>query len=86
MSTAREFRVRVLACDSRATREGCQVARERHCTSGYGLPSVSTSLDPSFDSPLLGEGLGMKLIATFKCTCIYSHVHWRWFVIDTITA
>ena len=26
-------RVRVLACDSHATREGCQVARERHCTS-----------------------------------------------------
>ena len=25
-------RVRVLACDSRATREGCQVACERHCT------------------------------------------------------
>ena len=24
-------RVRVLTCDSRATREGCQVARERHC-------------------------------------------------------
>ena len=25
-------RVRVLACDSLATREGCQVARERHCS------------------------------------------------------
>ena len=25
------MRVRVLACNSRATREGCQVARERHC-------------------------------------------------------
>ena len=24
-------RMQVLACDSRATREGCQVARERHC-------------------------------------------------------
>ena len=23
--------VRVHACDSRATREGCQVARDRHC-------------------------------------------------------
>ena len=30
------MRVRVLACDSRATREGCQVARERHCTQGIG--------------------------------------------------
>ena len=30
-------RVRVLACDSRATREGCQVARERHCTCSYSL-------------------------------------------------
>ena len=26
---------RVLACDSRATREGCQVARERHCNYLY---------------------------------------------------
>ena len=46
-------RVRVLACDSRATREGCQVARERHCT----CIAFSVSSRPQC-------GLGMRLCLT----------------------
>ena len=37
--------VRVLTCDSRATREGCQVARERHCKStSMGLVHMATEM------------------------------------------
>ena len=45
--TYTHVRVRVLACDSRATCEGCQVARERHCTC-----ASSSKLDtpPSIES------------------------------------
>ena len=35
-------RVRVLACDLRATREGCQVARERHCILTQVTKNIST--------------------------------------------
>ena len=47
-------RVQVLACDSRATRESCQVARERHCNMYMYMyyPSLSMALplplSPSF--------------------------------------
>ena len=59
-------RVRVLACDSRVTREGCQVAHERHCTTVHmGYSNLSTQLR-TFAFRMHGQCDSMLLV----CVCM----------------
>ena len=83
--------VRVLTCDSCATREGCQVARERHCVDGKHcssevihvhvhvppniIPLQAMAVFSQIDYFTCATALGQSMPVYFYSVCMHMYMY-----------